>query len=45
MKILRDHPDTAARVAAVNRLAPAARPAAPFLSAEDWAALRAICKG
>lgn len=45
MTILRDHPDTAARIAAVNRLAPAdsARPA--FLPAEDWAALRGICKG
>ena len=45
MKILRDHPETAARVAAVNRLAPAAKPAAPFLGTQDWAALRAICKG
>jgi predicted Zn-dependent protease len=44
MKILRDHPETAARVAAVNRLAPAAKPGAALLGPEDWAALRTICK-
>jgi hypothetical protein len=45
MKILRDHPDTNARIAAVNRLSPPGTPAAPFISNEDWAALRGICKG
>jgi Zn-dependent protease with chaperone function len=45
MKILRDHPDTQARVAAVNRLSPPGPPDAPFISNEDWAALRGICKG
>jgi hypothetical protein len=45
MTILRDHPDTAARIAAVNRLAPAGSARAPLVPAEDWAALRAICKG
>ena len=44
MKILRDHPETAARIAAINRLASAGK-AAAFLGAEDWASLRAICKG
>jgi Zn-dependent protease with chaperone function len=45
MKILRDHPDTKARMAAIDRLAPSGAPAAPFISNEDWAALRGICKG
>ncbi len=42
MDILLDHPDTKARVKAVNRIA---RPgaAAPFLSAREWAALRRVC--
>jgi Zn-dependent protease with chaperone function len=44
MTILRDHPDTRARVAAIERLAPAA--AGPtLLSAQEWTALRGICKG
>ena len=45
MKILRDHPDTAARIAAINRLAPAAKPGTAVLTADEWASLRAICKG
>jgi Zn-dependent protease with chaperone function len=45
MKILRDHPETAARIAALNRLAPADSAHPALLPAADWAALRAICKG
>lgn len=45
MKILRDHPDTQARIAAIDRLAPQGTPGAPFIGNEDWAALRGICKG
>ncbi len=44
MKILLDHPETKARVAAINRLA-AARPTAPLLDASEWAALQRICAG
>jgi len=44
MKILRDHPDTKARVATIERLAPAA-PGQAMLSPADWTALRGICKG
>jgi Zn-dependent protease with chaperone function len=44
MKILRDHPETTARITAINRLAGSAK-GRPILGAEDWAALRAICKG
>ncbi|HYC17450.1 MAG TPA: M48 family metallopeptidase [Pseudolabrys sp.] len=44
MKILMDHPDTKARVAAINKLA-SAPPASPFLDASEWAALRKICAG
>src|SRR5664279_3952170 len=39
MKILLDHPDTKARVAAINRVAPA-RTITPFLDAVEWAALK-----
>jgi Zn-dependent protease with chaperone function len=42
MKILLDHPDTKARVAAINRVAPA-RTITPFLDAVEWAALKRIC--
>jgi len=45
MKILRDHPDTNARIAAINHAAPPGVPAGPFLPNDDWAALRGICKG
>ncbi len=44
MKILLDHPETKARIAAINRLA-AARPTAPLLDAGEWAALKRICAG
>ena len=43
MKILRDHPDTKARIATVERLAPAGANRA-MLTAEEWSALRRICK-
>jgi Zn-dependent protease with chaperone function len=43
MRILRDHPDTKARVAAIERLAPA-RGGGILLGTQDWAALRTICK-
>ena len=44
MKILLDHPDTKARVAAINKIA-SARPSSPFLDAAGWAALQRICAG
>jgi Zn-dependent protease with chaperone function len=44
MKILMDHPETKARVAAINKMA-AARPSSPFLEAREWAALKQICAG
>jgi Zn-dependent protease with chaperone function len=44
MKILLDHPETKARIAAINRLA-AERPAAPMLDPGEWAALKRICTG
>jgi len=44
MKILMDHPDTKARVAAINKLA-AAPPTSPFLDTSEWAALKKICVG
>lgn len=44
MKILLDHPDTKARVAAINKLA-ATQPSSSFLDAEEWAALKTICAG
>lgn len=44
MKILLDHPETRARVAAINRLA-SSRPAKPFLFPGEWAALKLICAG
>ena len=44
MKILMDHPDTKARVAAINKSA-AAVPPSPFLEAGEWAALKKICAG
>jgi len=43
MKILRDHPDTQERVAAVNRIA-APRRGEPFLDAAEWTALKHICQ-
>ena len=44
MKILLDHPDTKARVAAIKKAAAAVSPR-PFLSAGEWAALKNICAG
>lgn len=44
MTILLDHPQTKARVAAINRIAET-RPAAPFLDAREWAALKKVCAG
>jgi Zn-dependent protease with chaperone function len=44
MKILLDHPDTNARIAAINKIANA-RPTTPFLDAGEWAALKHICAG
>jgi Zn-dependent protease with chaperone function len=42
MKILLDHPETKARVAAIRKLAGNQQPSA-FLDADEWAALRQIC--
>ncbi len=42
MAILRDHPETRARIAAIDRIA-GPHPAHPFLDAADWAALQHIC--
>ena len=44
MKILLDHPETKARIAAINRMA-GARPTSPFLDAGEWTALKRICAG
>jgi hypothetical protein len=44
MKILMDHPETKARIAAINKLA-APRLSVPFLEVREWAALKQICAG
>lgn len=44
MKILLDHPETKARIAAINRIA-ADGATVPFLTAAEWAALKRICAG
>jgi len=44
MKILLDHPETKARVAAINKIA-GAGPTSPFLQPGEWAALKRICAG
>jgi Zn-dependent protease with chaperone function len=44
MKILLDHPETKARVAAINKIA-GTRPTTPLLNAAEWAALKRICAG
>ncbi|HVZ52992.1 MAG TPA: M48 family metallopeptidase [Pseudolabrys sp.] len=44
MKILLDHPETAARVAAINKVA-GKRPAVPLLSPDEWTAVTRICAG
>jgi predicted Zn-dependent protease len=42
MKILLNHPETKARVAAINRLAATQAPSA-FLDPAEWSALKKIC--
>ena len=42
MAILRDHPETKDRIAAINAVA-ADAPAAPFLDIAEWSALKQIC--
>ena len=42
MKILLDHPETRARVAAINELATTQAPS-PFLDGVEWSALKKIC--
>jgi predicted Zn-dependent protease len=44
MKILLNHPETKARVAAINKIA-AARPPSALLTAREWSALKQICAG
>ncbi len=44
MKILLDHPETKARVAAIEKFA-SAKSTTPFLDAKEWAALKRICAG
>jgi predicted Zn-dependent protease len=44
MKILLNHPETKARVAAIDKSAVPASPV-PFLEAGEWAALKQICAG
>lgn len=44
MKILLDHPETAARIAAIDKIA-GKRPAAPLLSPDEWTAVTRICAG
>jgi len=44
MTILMDHPETKARVAAINKAAAAVSPK-PFLDASEWVALKSICAG
>jgi hypothetical protein len=44
MKILLDHPETKARVAAINAMAEASN-GAPLLDAAEWAAVKRICSG
>ena len=45
VEILRDHPDTKARVAVINTLAPASQPARPMLEAERMARAEAYMHG
>jgi len=40
---LSDHPDTKARIAVINSLAPPAEPAHPLLEGDEWRALKRIC--
>ena len=43
VEILRDHPDTKARVAVINTLAPPAQAVRPLLDGDEWRALKRIC--
>jgi Zn-dependent protease with chaperone function len=45
MEILRDHPDTKARVAVINSLAAASSPSQSLLEPAEWHALKRICTG
>jgi Zn-dependent protease with chaperone function len=45
MEILRDHPDTQARVKLINDLAAASAPQRSLLEPSEWAALKRICTG
>jgi predicted Zn-dependent protease len=45
VEILSDHPDTKARVAVINSLAPPGKPARPLLEEDEWRALKRICTG
>jgi hypothetical protein len=42
MKILLDHPETKARVAAIRKMA-GNRPPSAFLDTSEWSALKQIC--
>jgi Zn-dependent protease with chaperone function len=44
MKILLDHPETKARIAAINKIA-RAQTTTPFLDTGEWVALKHICAG
>lgn len=44
MPLLRGHPDTRSRIAAIDALAGSA-PATPFLTPPEWTALRHVCAG
>jgi Zn-dependent protease with chaperone function len=44
MKLLLDHPETKARIAAINKIA-GTRPLTPFLTPGEWAALKRMCAG
>jgi predicted Zn-dependent protease len=44
MKILLNHPETKARVAAINKIATGHTPS-PFLDPAEWSALKRICAG
>ena len=45
MEILRDHPDTQARVKLINDLAASSGSPQPLLEPSEWAALKRICTG
>jgi Zn-dependent protease with chaperone function len=45
MKILLDHPETNARVAAINAAATTSGSSTPLLEAAEWQALKRICAG